>query len=1394
MILLLHPEKHQAMSKNVIHNFNLSIKNSADIKSSEHLTETIIKELAKVSKEMSQQKDIVQLWQEQKNQNVTAILNNANASTEGGAIDTTAGTMQKPMESISNTPSALEGMQDSMVSKGTLESGLFTTSTTTPIEGGAADNTLRTEISSSASTGITPSVMGDQDLTNQAYSGISAQQSLIVPESLQTNDNEPSVEIIKAEIKKKLNDAFTANDSEGIKYWTAVSKAFDEGATIFDFDGKPDHVLFSQMYAELKQLNSSNMTVQNFKWEIVREKMIKAIDVNILNGKISKESNERWTKIRKELNDDKTNLANLFERYDELFLLLKEVEGLDNLPTTITIITKTKIYPNLSADKLYAEIGKEAIYGRLRQVREINFDGSGVNKGAVKIKNTNQTSFIIGESLAFFVDEAFINKNENRKENIKWIVYNSDTKKENIFKNEGTSFSYNFDMPGTYRIDAYGKNHTVKQKKNAKTATFIELKIIAQEIVIAPPANAAGEFIRPFAEEKNFKISLKNNAVKTLNPLKLYYKVETTTANKITKTSDEQELDPSGSIKLSMPDLGTYKIKVFSNDQYALVKEFKTSVIENEVRNIGLAEKTSNNNVFLLGIPNNAITLEVKKFKINPPTDAEKEDVRWMIYDSNNKPYLPPGTVLFTDKKDPLKTHIHKWMSFSISIPQKAGHYTVEAFSDRQKGAKTECTYKIEVKQPQISEAYWTWSGGSKKETSGFSGESNYIKAQIPHYEDQTVRVYFYLNKAKTNHYIDVKTNGKGEIFEEVKFNASFEKAIGFKREKNAKIGFKLLGIQNSKPYPFNTPANYESDTILSVTTDTKILDVYFTYDGVRVRPEDEVPFGENGAIVTIVAKTQNLVGQEIVLNAHKVGEKPSFSNKAKVSSEGIATTSFLLKNLNKKLKDGSQTKYYAGVESYSTKHLVNKLLTMVVGDGNVNKNKGAVIDEDDPQLIWGNKVSKEFRLRIVQICKNIEKEKDVLFSPNVLMNIIAFETNLSFSPKAGTFEKNPDDNREGGYVGLIQFGKDASDHLKVKRSKLLKMTALEQLDYVEKWFLLKTKNQLKSAVDIYLSVNYPKAAGIGHLDHEVVYGDTKAAYRANKPFLREADEINEKGEKVGKDGGKTYVWEVREALEENAKEGVYSKNTVLMNKSYNLIMSNPKEIFNLDTSLTFCYFSASQIKEIRKAIDKFQTNEDKIKAYRILQYFVEYNSQRDAKYKKLADTMCNVTSESMALQYLGQMNPAPDPNMKMEDFMMVMIKDILKKGDDSRFEANTRVGIANELGIKAGFIGVGKIYDKDTHKKILEDKLNKGYGVCMSLLGHIVRVVDANEIGIIVDDPYGRIQSFKIRKEKGDKGGYNGGKNYADNSILKGESNLWTWEQLKKDKIIFNYYEWYYL
>lgn len=408
------------MSKNAIHNFNLSIQNSADIKSSEDLTKTIIKELAKVSKEMSQQKDIVQEWQEQQNQN--AVTNNSISSTEGGATDTTAEIKETAL-SIGNTPLVTgETMSNRSVSSGIIP--LTTTSTSNAlIGGGAVDTTGRTTISSVVSDSTTPSTAGAENntlnfssgITTQTYASVAAQEMLTVPQALQTNNNEPKTEVVKAEIKKRLEAAMAVNNTVEIAYWRNISKAFDEGAFAEDFDGKPNDKLFTEMYVMLKQSGTIAVESQSFNWEMVRRKMIDSIDANILNGTISTESNKRWTKIRKELSDDKTNIANLFEQYDELFLLLKEVEGLDALPNTITITTKTKIYPNLSADKLYAAIGREDVYVFLREVNNEEIRGSAVDKGAVKIKNTNAASFIVGESLEFFLDEKFINQNLYKK-------------------------------------------------------------------------------------------------------------------------------------------------------------------------------------------------------------------------------------------------------------------------------------------------------------------------------------------------------------------------------------------------------------------------------------------------------------------------------------------------------------------------------------------------------------------------------------------------------------------------------------------------------------------------------------------------------------------------------------------------------------------------------------------------------------------------------------------------------------------------------------------------------------------------------------------------------------------------------------------------------------------
>lgn len=1086
------------MSKNVIHNFNISIKNSTDIKSSEHLTENFIKELAKVSNEMHQQKDIVQIWKEQQIQNA-ANANNPSAVTKGGTTYSTAETSEKNAISVLDTSLVLEKKNPNVLT------GITTLTTNAPIGGGVADTTGRITTSSPTSVNITPPIFGvdnntlnfSSGLTTQTYAGVVSQQTLMVPKNIQMNSNEPSIEIVKAEIKKRLDVATATNNSVEIEYWRNISKAFEEGAIAQDFDGKPNDMLFTQMYAKLKQLNSFTIESQSFNWDIIRKKMIESIDTNILNGKISTESSIRWKNIRQQINNDTINVANLFEQYDELFLLLKEVEGLDALPISFTIITKTKIYPNLSADK-YPAIGTEDVYVFLKQISKKDVDGSKVNNGAVKIKNSSATSFIVGESLEFFLDETFL-KQKDEKENINWVVYKDAKKQGTDFINEGTSFTYNFDTAGTYKVEAYGVEAGANKKSTINKSGFVKLNIIAQEIQIKAPVNV-GTFTRPFVEEKSFKVSLKNTLVKTLNPVKLYYQIDTINANNTIKISDEQELDALGIIKLAMPDLGTYKIRVASKDQYALIKEFKTSVIKNEVTGIGLAEKTSNDNVFLLGNQDSKITLEAKTFKINP-TDEEKEDVKWIIYDSNYKPYLTPETVLFTNKKDPQKAYIHKRNSFTMPIPQKEGRYTVEAFSDRQKGAKAESVFKMEVKQPEITEACWTWSGGSKKMTSGFSGESNWIKAHIPYYGDQIVRIYFYLNTTKTNHFLDVKTNENGAIFQEIKFDSDFKKLIGFKDKKNAKIGFKLLGIQNSKPYPFKASTNYESDTVLSVTIDKKILDVYFTYDGNRVQQQDEVPFGKKGAVVTIVAKTQNMVGEDIVLTAHKIGEKPTFSNTARVSTEGVATTRFLLMNLNKKLKKGASVKYYAGVEGYSTKHLDNKVLVMIVGEGNI-KNKIEIIDEDDPQLIWGSKVSKEFRVKVVQICKKLWPD-NILEMANGLMAVMNRETGGTFAPHQiegkslmpkeqltiKSFEKRLSNGTViSRAVGLIQFTQkpltDMGDYTGGGLNKLNKvklryanMTQLEQLEKVQKYMSIVAKLP-RIPEDIYMAVFSPAYLG----------------------------------------------------------------------------------------------------------------------------------------------------------------------------------------------------------------------------------------------------------------------------------------------------------------------------
>jgi|GEM_PF-2079908 len=340
------------MNKNTIHNFNLSIKNSASSQSPEDLTKTIIKELAQVSKEINEQKDITQIWQEQNA--LTALVNNTIDSTGEGVFDIYNAAI-KTATSYNTTSSVSEAYS--------LKLPTFNAS----IGGGVTDTTESTIMSSFASVNNTlPVSKADNDILDsslsEVYESVDTKQTLTVPQTLQVSNDGPSIEIIKAEIQNKLDQARKANNLETIQYWTRISKAFDEGATAKKFDGKKDHELFTKMYFGLQKWHLSSIpetAFNNVNWGDVSELMIlKLIELS----KDSREVRikEYYKNLILEIKKPNVDINRLFLEHDELFVLLKSVFPI--LPGKITIQTRKVIYPNLGPKQMYPDIGAERIY------------------------------------------------------------------------------------------------------------------------------------------------------------------------------------------------------------------------------------------------------------------------------------------------------------------------------------------------------------------------------------------------------------------------------------------------------------------------------------------------------------------------------------------------------------------------------------------------------------------------------------------------------------------------------------------------------------------------------------------------------------------------------------------------------------------------------------------------------------------------------------------------------------------------------------------------------------------------------------------------------------------------------------------------------------------------
>lgn len=136
--------------------------------------------------------------------------------------------------------------------------------------------------------------------------------------------------------------------------------------------------------------------------------------------------------------------------------------------------------------------------------------------------------------------------------------------------------------------------------------------------------------------------------------------------------------------------------------------------------------------------------------------------------------------------------------------------------------------------------------------------------------------------------------------------------------------------------------------------------------------------------------------------------------------------------------------------------------------------------------LAWGAKVSPSFRIGVRRIAE------DLGCDPSDLMCAMAFESGRSFRPDVKNMAGS-------GATGLIQFMPAVAEELGTSTDALERMTADEQLDWVEKYFA-PYRGKLKTLPDLYMAILWPAAIGqpMSYVLFDANDHDHPARYRQN--------------------------------------------------------------------------------------------------------------------------------------------------------------------------------------------------------------------------------------------------------------------------------------------------------
>lgn len=223
------------------------------------------------------------------------------------------------------------------------------------------------------------------------------------------------------------------------------------------------------------------------------------------------------------------------------------------------------------------------------------------------------------------------------------------------------------------------------------------------------------------------------------------------------------------------------------------------------------------------------------------------------------------------------------------------------------------------------------------------------------------------------------------------------------------------------------------------------------------------------------------------------------------------------------------------------------------------------ICKEQYKDLVWGGKVSCEFRKKVIQICSELWGETRKMEMANGLMSVMNVETAGSFKAHQIMGKSLEDVNsitkddfwlikkdkktgkiisRSSRAVGLIQFTQAALqaigeftsgsgfDKLHEVKLHFAKMGEVNQLDYVKKYFE-PSKNKIKSPEDIYLHVFAPK--GVGQADDYILYKSGTEEYKQN-------ESVDTKSTGLNKNDGNIQRSEILERYHASYKQGSGNK------------------------------------------------------------------------------------------------------------------------------------------------------------------------------------------------------------------------------------------------------------